>query len=646
MGEPPVKSFLELTGGDIEIAKELETLYEGDIDKVDPGIGILVEPKPAGFALGITQFYQFLLNAPRRVKSNRHMTENFSYKEYLEGMDWLEHSNGMLGVMSRHLPGLKPLMEGVTRPFAPWKDVENFPFRLLTKLIADESKVLKSDLMSCFLAGLILWMFSSLHIFSTLHCVLLLGAVVGWNLALLVRRTLAVRFLDQCWKKCYTDKRSFFFGTLARAEKQIKQTAFFSKFLNVVPVLAVIFLAKDFINTHLALDALLAALVINGLILWRRANAFIADAHLLKISLRNRMREGGSFTSPETLSGKTALEKTFSALRSGNEKNVATLSSIYTSLRESGISRRKALRSAIRLVRKFGWKTRKGQTKQEKRESGIGLMNFFSIYIPNLGSAIDAVDDPIYAQVWNKKGLNRGDIDLDEFDLMFRKFAPGRDYMTQYDFSRMREAVRLDCNPRKLGSWLCSLLNGGRSKLSTNTFMIFADRIAKEELDLVPAISKEQLLRIYQGTALCDLRKELIEGDLDPSPVTNLRVLRSLNKRELNQLYRQSKVSEPHELEGCENARIISSSSIGKLFCWISVNRLYGSSSTIAKSWFDGKKTIVNDAKISSLTTLFIHHEFRKIQDGLFLGKAYLKLPFGMHLALFLTGLEMKKEIE
>src|SRR5262249_2246922 len=63
-GEPPVESFVELTGGDVDLAKELEIKYEGDINKVDAGIGILGEPKPAGFALGFTQFYQFVLNAP------------------------------------------------------------------------------------------------------------------------------------------------------------------------------------------------------------------------------------------------------------------------------------------------------------------------------------------------------------------------------------------------------------------------------------------------------------------------------------------------------------------------------------------------------------------------------------------------------
>ena len=94
---------------------------------MDAGIGILAEPKPAGFALGFTQLYQFVLNAPRRVKSNRHLTEYYTLKDYRpEGIAWVEHSGGMLGVMARHLRGLPQgaavvaAMEGVTRAFAPW----------------------------------------------------------------------------------------------------------------------------------------------------------------------------------------------------------------------------------------------------------------------------------------------------------------------------------------------------------------------------------------------------------------------------------------------------------------------------------------------------------------------------------------------
>ncbi len=149
MGEPPVESFLELTGGDAELARELEVKYEGDVDKVDAGIGILAEPKAEGFALGFTQFYQFVLNAPRRLKSNRHLSVGYTYKGYEEGMDWVEHGGGMSGIIARHLPGLRPYMEGVERWFMPWKETETFPQRMLTQTEQGTGKAFKSEARTC-----------------------------------------------------------------------------------------------------------------------------------------------------------------------------------------------------------------------------------------------------------------------------------------------------------------------------------------------------------------------------------------------------------------------------------------------------------------------------------------------------------------
>src|SRR5207247_84541 len=80
--EPPVASFLELTGGDAALARELELVYEGDVNRVDAGIGILAEPKPAGFALGFAPFYQFVLNAPRRAEGNRLLSEGSNYRPH------------------------------------------------------------------------------------------------------------------------------------------------------------------------------------------------------------------------------------------------------------------------------------------------------------------------------------------------------------------------------------------------------------------------------------------------------------------------------------------------------------------------------------------------------------------------------------
>jgi hypothetical protein len=56
---PPVTSFLELTGGDAELAHQLEVEFEGDVDKVGASTGILSEPKPAG--LSAAHFLVFVM---------------------------------------------------------------------------------------------------------------------------------------------------------------------------------------------------------------------------------------------------------------------------------------------------------------------------------------------------------------------------------------------------------------------------------------------------------------------------------------------------------------------------------------------------------------------------------------------------------
>ncbi len=65
--------------------------------------------------------------------------------------------------------------------------------------------------------------------FSPLIVALLLGTFVVGSLALVVTRMLAMRFMQQVWQKCYTDKRVFMFGKLARAEKWINRAGFYAK---------------------------------------------------------------------------------------------------------------------------------------------------------------------------------------------------------------------------------------------------------------------------------------------------------------------------------------------------------------------------------------------------------------------------------
>lgn len=117
----PVKSFEAMTDNP-EWAKELKALYE-DVDKVDLMVGMFAEPVPKGFGFSDTAFRIFILMASRRLKSDRFLTDDFSPKVYTEpGFRWVENTS-MTDVLLRHHPELKPALEGVANPFAPWKQV-------------------------------------------------------------------------------------------------------------------------------------------------------------------------------------------------------------------------------------------------------------------------------------------------------------------------------------------------------------------------------------------------------------------------------------------------------------------------------------------------------------------------------------------
>jgi len=445
VGEPPVTSFLELTGGDAEMAKELSIKYDGDVDAVDSGIGILVEPKPEGFALGFCQFYQFVLNAPRRVKSNRHLTELFTYEYYKEGMNWVEHGGGMLGAMHRHLPKMRPLMEGVTRAFAPWKDTETFPHRQLQELHAHTANVFKSDMRTLGLGVLtaIAAVWTGAVPLST--AALLLVAITLIPTALTVRRMAAMRFLQLCWKKCYTDKRHFMFGTLERAENSMNSAARFGCAHAMAVTYISLFLAWVFFATHPLTSVLLLAVAVSGLRVRKWSNAFAHDAQVLKIALRNRMREDGA---TPAIVGELP-----------------------------------------------------GNTHKQKRTRFLSVSG---------ASTFDLASSRVYAQ--------DGNVDMAEFDLMCRTYAPGRDYFTSYDFARMREGNSHRDADEGRANWLSRLFGRLSAKRAADQLMLqFGDRIVEEDKKLVPAISHETLLRFYQGAAQHDWHREQTEGDIDPT---------------------------------------------------------------------------------------------------------------------------------
>jgi hypothetical protein len=119
----PAGSFEELTGGNVELAKEISDIYGGDLEKVDLLVGTLSEPLPKGFGFSDTAFRVFILMASRRLKSDRFFSEDFRPEVYTqEGMNWVQN-NSMKDVLIRHFPDLRATLRHVENAFAPWEKV-------------------------------------------------------------------------------------------------------------------------------------------------------------------------------------------------------------------------------------------------------------------------------------------------------------------------------------------------------------------------------------------------------------------------------------------------------------------------------------------------------------------------------------------
>lgn len=112
-----------------------------NIEDVDTVVGWLAEfPRPHGFAISETQFQVFILNASRRLFSDRFFTSSFRPEFYTHlGVDWVTNngpagkklepttSNGhevevspLKRVLQRTIPELEPELEHVINVFDPW----------------------------------------------------------------------------------------------------------------------------------------------------------------------------------------------------------------------------------------------------------------------------------------------------------------------------------------------------------------------------------------------------------------------------------------------------------------------------------------------------------------------------------------------
>jgi len=104
-------------------AKEINEIYNGDVDAVDLQIGMQAEQPPKGFGFSDTAFRIFILMASRRLKSDRFFTKDFRPEVYTKtGFEWV-NENSMKDVLLRHYPELEPVIGDAERIFAPWAEL-------------------------------------------------------------------------------------------------------------------------------------------------------------------------------------------------------------------------------------------------------------------------------------------------------------------------------------------------------------------------------------------------------------------------------------------------------------------------------------------------------------------------------------------
>jgi hypothetical protein len=299
------------------------------------------------------------------------------------------------------------------------------------------------------------------------------------------------------------------FGKLSRAEKWINRSAFFGRLGALGIMGGGATLAWLLHSTHPVVALLCGLVALSGIATRKLSNTFVVDAQVLKISLRNRMREGQSLTNVASLPGDTAIARRYWFLKGNNEKPVATFSSCYNALRQSGLPSLKAFVTTFMSVVNFGPKSQRGMTRAHKRAVGIGPLGMFKIFIPNLVQAQSKLTSGIYAPVGNTRNLVAGDVDMEAFERMFRAYAPGRDYLTAYDFARMHEGDAVANARAGKGNMLTRAIHQASARRRTDQLlMLFADHVCEEDRNLVPAITKATLLRFYQGAAEYDLIKE------------------------------------------------------------------------------------------------------------------------------------------
>ena len=84
----------------------------GDVERVDPMVGMYAERKPKGFGFSDTAFRIFILMASRRLESDRFFTRDYRPEVYTRAGHRLGREHSMRSLLLRHFPALEPALEG------------------------------------------------------------------------------------------------------------------------------------------------------------------------------------------------------------------------------------------------------------------------------------------------------------------------------------------------------------------------------------------------------------------------------------------------------------------------------------------------------------------------------------------------------
>ncbi|MEQ9066967.1 MAG: peroxidase family protein, partial [Gimesia chilikensis] len=94
LGLKPIAKMEDLTD-DMEFVDKIKEVYGEDVEKLDLLVGTLAEGhRPTFFGFGETMFQIFILNASRRLQSDRFYTTDYREEVYTkEGLKWVDDSS-------------------------------------------------------------------------------------------------------------------------------------------------------------------------------------------------------------------------------------------------------------------------------------------------------------------------------------------------------------------------------------------------------------------------------------------------------------------------------------------------------------------------------------------------------------------------